>query len=102
MLLDRIPLIPNVQSSWALLLHCAAARANYFIRVVHLELSDEFATSHDDALWLSLSRVLDMRHDACARSARDAARLPLAFGGMGLEVLSERRFQPVGPVGGTH
>ena len=45
MLLDRIPLIPNVQSSWALLLHCAAAQANYFIRVVHPELSDEFATS---------------------------------------------------------
>ena len=33
-LLDRIPSLPDVQSAWALLLHCAAAKANYFIRVV--------------------------------------------------------------------
>ena len=33
-LLDRIPDLPDVQSAWALLLHCSAARANYFIRVV--------------------------------------------------------------------
>ena len=84
MLLDRIPLIPDVQSSWALLLHCAAAWANYYIRVVLPELSDEFATSHDNALWMCLSRVLDMFPDACDRSARDMASLPLAFGGMGL------------------
>ena len=83
-LLDRIPLVPDVQSCWALLLHCAAARANYFIRVVPPELSEEFATSHDNALWMCLSRVLDMPPDACARSAKDAASLPLAFGGMGL------------------
>ena len=81
---DWIPLIPDVQSSWCLLLHCAAARANYYIRVVPPELSDEFATSHDNALWMCLSRVLDMPPDACDRSARDVASLPLAFGGMGL------------------
>ena len=84
MLLDRIPLIPDVQSSWCLLLHCAAARANYCIRVVPPELSDEFATSHDNALWMCLSRVLDIPPDACDRSARDVASLLLAFGGMGL------------------
>ena len=83
-LLDRIPLVPDVQSCWALLLHCAAARASYFIRVVPPELSEEFATSHDNALWMCLSRVLDMPPDACARSAKDTASLLLAFGGMGL------------------
>ena len=28
-LLDRIPLIEDVQSGWSILVHCAAARANY-------------------------------------------------------------------------
>ena len=58
--------------------------ANYYIRVVPPELSDEFATSHDNALWMWLSRVLDMPPDACDRSARDVASLPLAFASMGL------------------
>ena len=35
-LLDRIPSLPDLQSSWLLLLHCASARANYFLRVVPL------------------------------------------------------------------
>ena len=34
LLLERIPAVPDVQSSWALLLHCAAARANFLLRVV--------------------------------------------------------------------
>ena len=49
-LLDRIPSIPDVQSAWALLLHCATTRANYFIRVVPPDDSHSFAVSHDNAL----------------------------------------------------
>ena len=30
LLLERIPAVPDLHSSWALLLHCAAARANYW------------------------------------------------------------------------
>ena len=33
-LFDRIPLIENVQSAWSILVHCAAARANFVARVV--------------------------------------------------------------------
>ena len=33
-LLDRIPLVQDVQSAWLLLIHCACARANYLLRVV--------------------------------------------------------------------
>ena len=32
--LQRIPVVPDVQFSWALLFHCAAARANFLLRVV--------------------------------------------------------------------
>ena len=76
---EEVELIPDVQSSWALLLHCAAARANYYIRVVPPELSDEFATSRGSALWMCLSRVLDMPPDARDRSARDVASLAAGF-----------------------
>ena len=31
-LLDRIPLVEDVQSTWLFLVHCAAARANYHSR----------------------------------------------------------------------
>ena len=37
-LLQRIPRVPDVQSAWVLLLHCASARANYSLRVVRPEL----------------------------------------------------------------
>ena len=33
-LLERIPTVPDLQSAWSLLLHCASARANYLLRVV--------------------------------------------------------------------
>ena len=36
-LLQRTPLMPDLQSAWLLLLHCAGARATYFLRVVNPE-----------------------------------------------------------------
>ena len=50
-LLDRIPVLDDLQSSCALLLHCAAARATYFLRVVRPESSFQFAALHDAGLW---------------------------------------------------
>ena len=38
-LLERIPSIPDVQSAWALLLHCANARANCVLRVIRPDLA---------------------------------------------------------------
>ena len=38
-LLDRIPQLPDVQSAWSLLLHCASAKANYLLRVVGAQCS---------------------------------------------------------------
>ena len=42
-LLDRIPTVLDTQSAWSLLLFCAAARANYFTRVVEPELCRNYA-----------------------------------------------------------
>ena len=44
-LLDRIPVVPDLQCAWAILLHCASARANYVIRAVRPEQSLRFARS---------------------------------------------------------
>ena len=33
-LLKRIPIVPDLQSAWLLLLYCAAARGNFWIRTV--------------------------------------------------------------------
>ena len=65
-LLDRIPDLPDVQSAWALLLHCAAARANYFIRVVPPELSQEFANSHDEVFVSSVGGATNIVQPTCS------------------------------------
>ena len=50
-LLDRIPMLEDLESSWLLLVHCAAARANHMMRVVEPEAAQEFCQRHDAALW---------------------------------------------------
>ena len=57
-LLDRIPAVRDVQSAWALLLHCAGARANYLLRIVRPDLVRSFAERHDRGLWQCLARIL--------------------------------------------
>ena len=80
-LLDRIPALPDLQSAWALLVHCAA---NYFLRVVPPELGEDFASAHDRSLWTCLCNMMGIAEDACEATAREAASLPLALGGLGL------------------
>ena len=43
-LLDRIPLLKNVQATWLLFLYCAFARANNLVRVVEPVSAREFCT----------------------------------------------------------
>ena len=45
--LSRIPSVADLQSAWALLLHCASARANYMLRVIRPDLVRHFAERHD-------------------------------------------------------
>ena len=57
-LLERIPLVPDTQSAWLLLSFCAAARANFYLRAVSPDLTDQFAAAHDDGVWECLCRTL--------------------------------------------
>ena len=83
-LLDRIPTVPDVQSAWALLLHCANARANYSLRVVRPELVTQFAEAHDEGIWRCMCAVLGVATDQCDALAKATASLPLSMGGVGL------------------
>ena len=88
-LLNRIPSLPDLQSAWSLLLHCASAQANYFLRVVPPELGEEFATPHDSSLWACLCTMMGISEVDCEATAREAASLPLAVGGLGLRSASK-------------
>ena len=46
-MLERIPRLQDVQGAWLLLVHCASARANYFVRCVRPEAVLEYARVHD-------------------------------------------------------
>ena len=90
-LLERIPAVPDVQSAWLLLLHCAQARANFLLRGVQPSLSAPFAARHDNNLWHCLCEILNLPPEQCDAGARDTASLPLVLGGMGLRSATRMR-----------
>ena len=82
-LLGRIPLLSDLQSAWALLLHCASGRANYQLRSVRPELVAEFAVGHDQGMWQCLQTILNIPEESTALT-RAIISLPLSLGGLGL------------------
>ena len=62
-LLDRIPLIEDVQSAWSILVHCAAARANYVARVVEPLTARQLCERHDIGSWRRLCAVMQISPD---------------------------------------
>ena len=83
-LLDAIPKVPDVQSAWLLLLHCASARAIYQLRVDRPGLVESFAESHDQGLWRCLCAILEVPVDTCDVVTRATATLLLSLGCLGL------------------
>ena len=81
-LLERIPLVRDVQSAWLLLLFCAATRANYWLRTVRPDLTLQFAMAHDHDVLVCLSRLLEVPVETFALNA--TMSLPLSKGGLGL------------------
>ena len=81
--MDMLPSVPNLHSSWLLLVHCASARANYLLRSVCPESVRGFAEAHDRGLWECVCTLLNIPiHQD--QSTRDTATLPLSLGGLGL------------------
>ena len=64
--------VSDMQSAWLLLLHCASARANYQLRVVHPSAVEGFARTHDAGLWQCLSNILHIDPAECKTTVRYA------------------------------
>ena len=81
-LLEMIPLVPNVQVAWLLILFCAGARANFLLRTVQPELTQDFARHHDEQLAHCLRRVLHI--NTMPPEVQVAASMLLTLGGLGI------------------
>ena len=90
-ILRRIPTLPDVQSAWLLLLHCASTRANHSLRVVRPEWALEFARAHDQEVWECLCHILTVPTGP-ESVARASTTLPLAMGGLGLRSAERTRW----------
>ena len=84
-LMDKITHVQDLQCAWLLILYCSAARANYYLRVVHPDLSSTFATHHDASLRRVLCSLLQVDPSFLFWNA---ASLPLSLGGLGLRSAS--------------
>ena len=82
-LLQRIPSVPDVQSAWALLLHCANVRAKTSLRVVRPELVMELARARGAGLRRCMCFVLGIAPYQCDALSKDAATHPLSMGVVG-------------------
>ncbi len=59
LLLSRIPLIPDLQSAFLLLLFCASSRATYNLRVCNPSFAARFARQHDSQVWQCFLNLID-------------------------------------------
>ena len=91
-LLDLIPLVPDLQSAWLLLLFCGSTRANYLLRTLPPNATLQYATSHDDAMMKCLSGLLaNAEPQQLEELHRRRAQLPLRRGGLGLRSAARTR-----------
>ena len=88
-LLERIPIIPDVQAAWLILSYCASAKSNFFLRGVSPAHSGDFARNHDDGIWRCFRQILKLSPD---HRVEEVASLPPRHGGLGLR--SAQRIHP--------
>ena len=76
LLFDRIPVVPDVQSAWLILLVCASTRANFWLRGVQPESSESYAEAHDARVWECLRQILKVPVEAGGRRSQRRCRSP--------------------------
>ena len=60
-LFQRIPWVNDPQAAYLLLPMCASTRANFWLRSVRPEQTQEYAARHDDNVWSCLLQILGMQ-----------------------------------------
>ena len=83
-LLRKIPMVKDLQCAWLILLHCAAARANYQFRSVRSSATRTIRKNPDEGVLQGLATILGTDLGQCAKAVRELVTLPLWLGGMGL------------------
>ena len=66
--------MPDLQSAWLILMHCASARANYLLRVVDRVQVQQFAQAHDERLMQCLCQLLEERSKFACSPGRTGLR----------------------------
>ena len=88
----------DVQASWLLLLFCAGARANFLMRTVEPELTQKFASHHDEQLVRCLRRVLQL--ESLPANVKITASMPLTLETLGIgSALRTRDCRTLGQLG---
>ena len=70
LLFDRIPVVPDLQSAWLILLMCASTRANFWLRGVQPELPESYAEARNARVWECLRQILKAPVEAGGRRSR--------------------------------
>ena len=83
--------VKDLQCAWLLLLCCGAARANFFIRTMRPDLTEEFSQRHDELIWRCFCTIAGVAPEAPSPSSRAATLLPFAAGGLGLRSATRLR-----------
>ena len=78
-LLERIPMVIDLQSGWLILLHCASAKANFLLRVEPQSVA-AYARTHDEGVWTCMCAFLNINITQ-EEDIRSCANLPLVLGG---------------------
>ena len=81
-LIERIPLVQDLQSAWLLLFYCAGSRATFWLRSVRPQLTAEFSDAHDRQMWECFSQLVGIA--SVSAGARQSVTVPLSLGGLGL------------------
>ena len=89
LLVEKNPLVQDLQSAWLLLLFCANTRATYSFRGVPPAETEQFAAAHDSATWQCFTQLLGI--SGHAEEAYEWASLPFQMGGCGLRSATRTR-----------
>ena len=83
---ETIPVVPDLQCAWQLLVQSANPRANHSLRTMPPSSTAEYARAHDDGMWQTVEIILQQTPGTEVERAfaRELATLPMRMGGLGL------------------
>ena len=95
-LFQRTPWVNDTQSAFLLLSMCGATRANFWLRAVRPEDTEDFARRHDENVWACFREILGTPHASAA--AHVLSTLSLSAGWSVQFVFEPLHIGPVGQI----